>query len=99
MKNPGPAITSFKGRPAGFLRAHWRGNRTYTTRHRAVSTQQDPMTKTAVVALGGNALTLPGQAGTCEEMLARAADMAASVNDIIEAGWRVVIVHGNGPQV
>jgi carbamate kinase len=57
------------------------------------------MTKTAVVALGGNALTLPGQAGTCEEMLARAADMAASINDIIEAGWRVVIVHGNGPQV
>ena len=57
------------------------------------------MTKTAVVALGGNALTLPGQAGTCEDMLARAADMAASLNDIIEAGWRVVIVHGNGPQV
>ncbi len=57
------------------------------------------MTKTAVVALGGNALTLPGQAGTCEEMLARAADMAASINEIIEAGWRVVIVHGNGPQV
>jgi carbamate kinase len=57
------------------------------------------MTKTAVVALGGNALTRPGQAGTCEEMLARAADMAASINDIIEAGWRVVIVHGNGPQV
>jgi carbamate kinase len=57
------------------------------------------MTKTAVVALGGNALILPGQAGTCEEMQARAADMAASINDIIEAGWRVVIVHGNGPQV
>ena len=57
------------------------------------------MTKTAVVALGGNALTLPGQAGTCEDMLARAAEMAASLNDIIEAGWRVVIVHGNGPQV
>jgi len=32
------------------------------------------MTKTAMVALGGNVLTLPGQAGTCEEMLARAAD-------------------------
>jgi carbamate kinase len=25
--------------------------------------------------------------------------MAACVNDVIEAGWRVVIVHGNGPQV
>lgn len=57
------------------------------------------MTKTAVVALGGNALTLPGQAGTCDEMLASAAAMAASINAVIEAGWRVVIVHGNGPQV
>jgi carbamate kinase len=57
------------------------------------------MAKTAVVALGGNALTLPGQAGTCEEMLTRATDMAASINGIIEAGWRVVVVHGNGPQV
>jgi carbamate kinase len=32
-------------------------------------------------------------------MLASATQMAASVNDVIEAGWRVVIVHGNGPQV
>ena len=61
--------------------------------------QQDLMTKTAVVALGGNALTLPGQAGTCEEMLGSAAAMAAAVNEVIEAGWRLVIVHGNGPQV
>jgi carbamate kinase len=57
------------------------------------------MTKTAVVALGGNALTLPGQAGTFGEMLASAGAMAASINEVIEAGWRVVIVHGNGPQV
>jgi carbamate kinase len=57
------------------------------------------MSKTAVVALGGNALTRLGQAGTAQEMAANAAAMAASVNDVIEAGWRVVIVHGNGPQV
>jgi carbamate kinase len=57
------------------------------------------MTKTAVVALGGNALTLPGQAGTYGEMLGNAAAMAASINEVIEAGWRIVIVHGNGPQV
>lgn len=57
------------------------------------------MTKTAVVALGGNALTRAGEAGTCEEMLANAAAMASAINDVIEAGWRVVIVHGNGPQV
>ena len=34
-----------------------------------------------------------------DEMLANAAVMAAAVNEVIEAGWRVVIVHGNGPQV
>jgi carbamate kinase len=57
------------------------------------------MTKTAVVALGGNALTRAGQSGTCDEMLANAAAMASAVNEVIEAGWRVVVVHGNGPQV
>ena len=57
------------------------------------------MTKTAVVALGGNALTLPGQAGRCEEMLASAAEMATAINEVMDAGWRVVVVHGNGPQV
>jgi carbamate kinase len=57
------------------------------------------MTKTAVVALGGNALTLPGQAGRCEEMLANAAEMAAAISEVMDAGWRVVVVHGNGPQV
>jgi carbamate kinase len=57
------------------------------------------MTQTAVIALGGNAFTQAGQSGACEEMLRQARAMAASVNEVIEAGWRVVIVHGNGPQV
>lgn len=57
------------------------------------------MTKIAVVALGGNALTRTGQSGSCDEMMANAAAMATAVNDVLEAGWRVVIVHGNGPQV
>ena len=57
------------------------------------------MSKIAVVALGGNALTLAGQAGTYDEMMANAATMATAVNDVLDAGWRVVVVHGNGPQV
>src|SRR5215469_977543 len=66
---------------------------------RLTTVLQDPMTKIAVVALGGNALTRAGQSGSCDEMMANAAAMATAVNDVIEAGWRVVIVHGNGPQV
>ena len=57
------------------------------------------MTKIAVVALGGNALTRAGQSGSYDQMMANAAAMATAVNDVLEAGWRVVVVHGNGPQV
>ena len=52
-----------------------------------------------VVALGGNAITREGQSGTYSEMLANCQEMAASVCALREAGWRVVITHGNGPQV
>ena len=57
------------------------------------------MSKTAVVALGGNALIAAGQQGTYEEQSHNAAIMAESVRELLDDGWRVVIVHGNGPQV
>jgi carbamate kinase len=55
--------------------------------------------RTVVVALGGNVLTREGQAGTSEEQEANARLMARAVARIIDADWRVVITHGNGPQV
>jgi carbamate kinase len=55
--------------------------------------------KIAVIALGGNAFTRAGQAGTYEEQEANALVMARSVMSMLRAGWGVVIVHGNGPQV
>jgi carbamate kinase len=55
--------------------------------------------RTVVVALGGNVLTREGQAGTGEEQEANARLMARAVARIIDADWRVVITHGNGPQV
>ncbi|MGH2678212.1 MAG: carbamate kinase, partial [Actinomycetota bacterium] len=55
--------------------------------------------RTVVIALGGNVLTAEGQAGTYEEQEANARTMARSVARIIDADWRVVITHGNGPQV
>jgi carbamate kinase len=57
------------------------------------------VTSTAVVALGGNALAAEGQRGTYEEQRANAEDMATSICALLDAGWRVVVVHGNGPQV
>jgi carbamate kinase len=57
------------------------------------------LARTAVVALGGNALTAEGQHGTYEEQQANALAMAGSICQLLDAGWRVVIVHGNGPQV
>jgi carbamate kinase len=57
------------------------------------------VTRTAVVALGGNALVAEGQRGTYDEQRENAAAMARPVCALLDAGWRVVVVHGNGPQV
>jgi carbamate kinase len=55
--------------------------------------------KLAVVALGGNALIREGQSGTHADQEANALIMAQSVCSLLRAGWRVAVVHGNGPQV
>ncbi len=55
--------------------------------------------RSAVVALGGNALAPEGGAGTFEEQLANAVAMARVIAQLIGAGYGVVLTHGNGPQV
>lgn len=57
------------------------------------------MARTAVVALGGNALAAEGERGTYDEQRVNAAAMAAPICALLDDGWRVVVVHGNGPQV
>ena len=57
------------------------------------------MGRIVVLALGGNALTHHGQAGTQEQLEANAEAMARSISSLMLAGWEVVLVHGNGPQV
>ena len=55
------------------------------------------MKKTAVYALGGNALQSPtGLTNDSTEVLAR---VMSDVIDLLEMDWSVVITHGNGPQV
>jgi carbamate kinase len=57
------------------------------------------MARTAVMALGGNALLAQGEEGTYEQQHANARAMAVSICALLDAGWRVAVVHGNGPQV
>lgn len=57
------------------------------------------MSTIAVIALGGNALTREDQRGTQEEQYDNALTMAKSVRSLLRKGWKIIIVHGNGPQV
>jgi carbamate kinase len=55
--------------------------------------------QTIVVALGGNALAPAGEVGTIVEQFAHTRESLAPVVDLAAEGWRIAIVHGNGPQV
>jgi carbamate kinase len=55
--------------------------------------------KTVVVALGGNAILQPGQVGTFEEQLFNIDGAMRRIAALTAEGWRVVLTHGNGPQV
>ncbi|MDO4870506.1 MAG: carbamate kinase [Candidatus Saccharibacteria bacterium] len=54
--------------------------------------------KRIVVALGGNALSLDGKATAQDQQLV-AEQTASQLTKLIEAGYELAIVHGNGPQI
>ena len=57
------------------------------------------MERSAVIAIGGNALILDGQRGTIAEQFENATETARHIANLVADGWRVVVTHGNGPQV
>src|SRR3972149_5245738 len=57
------------------------------------------MTKTAVVAIGGNALIRAGEKGLIEEQRVNARRTAEAIVDIVQDGYGLAVTHGNGPQV
>jgi carbamate kinase len=57
------------------------------------------MERSAVIAIGGNALILDGQTGSSAEQFANATETASHIAALVADGWRVVVTHGNGPQV
>ncbi len=54
---------------------------------------------TIVVALGGNALMPPGERGDIHEQFAHTRESLGPIVSLATAGWRIAIVHGNGPQI
>lgn len=56
-------------------------------------------TKTFVVALGGNCILRAGQRGTIEEQYENLRHTAEQLLGLLSGGSRIVITHGNGPQV
>ena len=57
------------------------------------------MDKTIVVALGGNAILQEGEVGTIAEQFTNTRRSLQGVLELIRRNYRVVITHGNGPQV
>ncbi len=55
--------------------------------------------KTILLAVGGNSLIRAGEKGTIAEQRANAQRTAAQIVGLIRAGYRIVLTHGNGPQV
>ena len=55
--------------------------------------------KVAVVAIGGNSLIKDKDHQSVPDQDAAVVETCRHIVDMIEAGWNVVITHGNGPQV
>jgi carbamate kinase len=55
--------------------------------------------KTMLIAVGGNSLIRAGEKGTVAEQRANARRTAIAIIELIRRGYRLVITHGNGPQV
>lgn len=55
--------------------------------------------KVAVIAVGGNALSPPGERSTIADQFRHSRESLGPIVDFALDGWRLVVVHGNGPQV
>lgn len=57
------------------------------------------MREKIVIAIGGNAIISEGQKGTAEEQYSNINKMCPYIADLIEDGYKIILTHGNGPQV
>jgi len=55
--------------------------------------------KTALVAIGGNSLIRADDLGSVADEQEQARETARAIAAMVADGWRVLVTHGNGPQV
>ena len=55
--------------------------------------------KTLVIAIGGNSLITDARHQSVPDQFAAVVGIMRHITDLLEAGYRIVITHGNGPQV
>jgi carbamate kinase len=55
--------------------------------------------RTAVIALGGNALAPAGEKSTIYDQFRHTRESLGPIVDLARDGWNLCVVHGNGPQV
>lgn len=59
----------------------------------------NPGRRTVVVAIGGNALSPSGESASVANQFRHTRESLVPIVDLATEGWRIAIVHGNGPQV
>jgi carbamate kinase len=64
-----------------------------------MSTPHEAARATAVIALGGNALSPAGERCTIYDQFRHTRESLGPVVDLALDGWNLCVVHGNGPQV
>jgi len=57
------------------------------------------MNKTAIIALGGNALSQKKQAGTIAEQFNNTRHSFEQIMEFLRRDYNICLTHGNGPQV
>lgn len=80
------------------MRSRPRGSRARTHWSAAPPPSPLALSSTTVVALGGNTLTRRGERGTAAEQRANLREAVHELAPLVSQG-RVVVTHGNGPQV
>lgn len=61
--------------------------------------RQTPAGRSIVVALGGNALQPEHEDGDIHEQFAHTRESLGAIVALAREGWRIALVHGNGPQI